>query len=51
LLFNKKASIYDYIQPKTAQKLMNEHFEGRINHRLFIWSLLCFEYWNKIFSS
>jgi asparagine synthase (glutamine-hydrolysing) len=50
LLFNKKASIYDYIQPKTAQKLMNEHFEGRINHRLFIWSLLCFEYWNKIFN-
>jgi asparagine synthase (glutamine-hydrolysing) len=50
LLFNKKAAIYDYIQPKTAQKLMNEHFEGRINHRLFIWSLLCFEYWNKIFN-
>lgn len=51
LLFNKKAMIYEYIQPKTAQKLMNEHFEGRINHRLFIWSLLCFEWWNKIFNN
>jgi len=50
LLYNKKALIYDYIQPESAQKLMNEHFEGRVNHRLFIWSLLCFEWWNKIFN-
>ena len=49
LLFNKKAGIYDYIQPETAQSLMNEHFSGKVNRRLLIWSLLCFEYWLKIF--
>jgi len=49
LLFNPRARIYDYIQPRTAQFLMNEHFEGRVNHRLLIWSLLCFEWWNRIF--
>lgn len=50
LLFNKNAMIYNYIQPEAAKKLMNEHFEGRKNRRLFIWSLLCFEWWNKIFN-
>jgi len=49
LLFNKKARIYDYIQPETAQSLMNDHFSGRTNRRLLIWSFLCFEWWNRIF--
>lgn len=49
ILFDKKARIYDYIQPSMAQELMNEHFTGQTNRRLLIWSLLCFEWWNKIF--
>ena len=50
LLFNNNAKIYDFIQPKTAQSLLNEHFTGEKNRRLLIWSLLCFEHWNDIFS-
>lgn len=49
LLFDSKARIYDYIQPETAQALINEHFSGKQNRRLLIWSLLCFEWWNRIF--
>ncbi len=49
LLFDKRARIYDYIQPESPQALMNEHFSGKKNHRLLIWSLLCFEWWNRIF--
>lgn len=49
LLFDRRALIYDYIQPKTAQSLMNEHFNGQQNHRLLIWSFLCFEWWLKTF--
>lgn len=49
LLFDRRARIYDYIQPETAQSLMNEHFSGRENHRLLIWSLLCFEWWCRTF--
>ncbi len=26
-----------------------EHIEGRVNHRLLIWSLLSFEWWNRLF--
>ncbi len=48
-LFSKRARIYDYIQPEVPIAMMNEHFSGKKNHRLLIWSLLCFEWWNKIF--
>jgi asparagine synthase (glutamine-hydrolysing) len=49
LLMDKKARIYDYVQPDSVFELMNEHFSGKTNRRLLIWSLLCFEWWNRIF--
>ena len=49
LLFDKRARIYDYIRPETAQALMNEHFTGTANRRLLIWSFLCFEWWLRTF--
>ncbi len=49
LLCNRRALIYDYIQPKKAKELMNEHFSGKNNRRLLIWSLLSFEWWLKTF--
>lgn len=49
LLFDKRARIYEFIQPVAAQSLMNEHFSGQHNHRLLIWSLLCLEWWCRIF--
>ncbi len=49
LLFDKRARIYDYIEPDVAQKYLHEHFSGAQNRRLLIWSLLCFEWWNRVF--
>ncbi len=49
LLFDPRARIYDYIQPSLARELMTEHFEGKTNRRLLIWSLLCFESWLTTF--
>ena len=51
LLCNKRAMLYNYIQPETVQELMNEHFSGQKNRRLLIWSLLSFEWWCKTFLS
>jgi asparagine synthase (glutamine-hydrolysing) len=50
LLLNKKARIYEYMQYDTVVEIMNEHFQGKKNRRLLIWSLLCFEWWLKIFA-
>jgi len=49
LLFNKRALIYNYLQYSTIQSLLNDHFEGKVNRRLLIWSLLSFEWWLKTF--
>lgn len=49
LLFDKKSRIYEFIRPKMAQELLNEHFSGKQNRRLLIWSLLNFEWWLRIF--
>lgn len=49
LLLSKKANIYGFLDYQTVRGLITEHVEGRQNRRLFIWSLLCFEWWLKIF--
>lgn len=49
LLLDKKAGIYDYLQPAKISELLNEHFEGKTNRRLLIWSLLNFEWWLNVF--
>jgi asparagine synthase (glutamine-hydrolysing) len=38
-----------YFQPAYVQRVLEEHLQGRVNHRLLIWSLLCFEWWNRLF--
>ena len=32
-----------------VERMLAEHSAGRANHRLLIWSLLCFEWWNRLF--
>jgi asparagine synthase (glutamine-hydrolysing) len=50
LLLDKKARIYEFMQYNMVSNLMEEHFSGNTNRRLLIWSLLCFEWWNRIFN-
>lgn len=42
---NPHAKIYDYLDQKAVLKLVNQHFEGKENRRLLIWSLLNLENW------
>jgi len=45
IIYDKNARIYEFFDPLAVQKLVNEHLSGRQNRRLFIWSLLNFEWW------
>ncbi len=45
LLSHPHARLNEYIQPRAVQDLLREHVEGKRNHRLLIWSLICFELW------
>jgi asparagine synthase (glutamine-hydrolysing) len=49
LLLSNKTVSSDFINPKFVEKIIFEHTEKRINHRLLIWSLMNFEWWCKIF--
>jgi asparagine synthase (glutamine-hydrolysing) len=48
-LYNPDARIYQFLQPKTVQTLIDDHLEGRENRRLLLWSLLNFEQWARTF--
>lgn len=36
-------------QPAAIQRVLEEHAAGRRSHKKLLWSLLCFEWWNRIF--
>ncbi len=49
LLLNKNTISTEFIQREFIEQILNEHNHHKVNHRLIIWSLMCFEYWCKIF--
>jgi len=50
-LFEGQPRIYDYLDEEAIQRLVSEHLDGKSNRRLFIWSLLNFEWWLQKFLS
>ena len=44
-LLNRNAKIYDYLDYRCTEDLLKEHFDGKKNRRLLIWSLLNVEEW------
>ena len=49
LLRDRRSPIYEFLNPDYVAGRLDEHTSGRINHRLFIWSLLSFEWWLRNF--
>ncbi|MEO6301836.1 MAG: asparagine synthase C-terminal domain-containing protein, partial [Bacteroidia bacterium] len=49
LLLGKKNASSEFINPDYIKKIVNEHINDKINHRLLIWSFLNFEWWCRIF--
>lgn len=50
-IFNDQCLIYQFMDRASVQELVAEHLEGQQNRRLFIWSLLNFEWWLKNYLS
>jgi asparagine synthase (glutamine-hydrolysing) len=38
-----------YFQEPYVRRVLDEHVDGKVNHRLLIWSLLAFEWWNRLY--
>ena len=49
LLLNGKAISTEFISKKYIEKIVDEHINKKINHRLLIWSFMNFEWWCRIF--
>lgn len=47
IMHDKHAHIYQYLDEHYVRTKIGEHFQGKVNHRLLIWSLLSFEHWCK----
>jgi asparagine synthase (glutamine-hydrolysing) len=49
VLLDEKTLSRGFFNRDFIQKIVHEHTEGKVNYRLLIWSLLSFEWWNRIF--
>jgi asparagine synthase (glutamine-hydrolysing) len=49
LLLDKKTVSSQFINSSFVRKIIEEHINQRINHRLLIWSLMNFEWWCRLF--
>jgi asparagine synthase (glutamine-hydrolysing) len=48
-LYEGHPRIYEFLDGKAIQSLVDDHLEGRENRRLLTWSLLNFESWCEEF--
>lgn len=51
ILLQSETLCTKYINKRYIEKIVNEHLNEGINHRLLIWSFLNFEWWCRIFLS
>ncbi len=49
LLRDPHARLYEFVNPDYVVRKLDEHTSGQHNNRLFIWSLLSFEWWMRRF--
>lgn len=49
LLLDKNTVMSEFINPAYVEKIVKEHIDHQVNHRLVIWSFMCFEWWCRIF--
>jgi asparagine synthase (glutamine-hydrolysing) len=49
LIMGPRALERGYFQPAYLEKILDDHLNDRRNNRFLIWSLMCFEWWNRLF--
>jgi len=49
LLLSKSNVSSEFINPQYVKRIVSEHIDEHVNHRLLIWSFLNFEWWCRIF--
>ena len=48
-LYNNTARIYEFLDHDIVIKLLDDHLQGKVNRRLFVWSMLTLETWLHLY--
>lgn len=49
LVLSDRARSRRFFRPEAVRRIVDEHVSGEANHRLLLWSLMSFEWWNRLF--
>ncbi|MBS1258697.1 MAG: Asparagine synthetase [glutamine-hydrolyzing] 1 [Candidatus Scalindua arabica] len=49
LILGEQALDRGYFNKAYVEKMFEDHMTGKANNRLLLWSLMCFEWWNRVF--
>jgi asparagine synthase (glutamine-hydrolysing) len=49
LVLGRRALARGYFEPAALEEILSEHLTDRLDHRFLIWSLMCFEWWNRLY--
>ncbi len=49
LILSDQALARPYFKPAALRTIVDEHMTGQKNHRFLLWSLMMFEWWNRLF--
>ncbi|HVG98190.1 MAG TPA: asparagine synthase (glutamine-hydrolyzing) [Chloroflexota bacterium] len=49
VILSPRAQERGYFRPEALESVFAEHVAGARNHKKLLWSLLCFEWWNRVF--
>jgi asparagine synthase (glutamine-hydrolysing) len=49
VVLSERALARGLFEPRYLTRVVDEHLAGKVNQRLLLWSLLCFEWWNRLF--
>jgi asparagine synthase (glutamine-hydrolysing) len=49
LILSPRAIERGYFRADSVRRILDDHLQGRSNNRFLIWSLMCFEWWNRLF--
>lgn len=49
LLLSPRTLERGYFQPQGVRTIVEQHMSGTHNHRFLLWSLMVFEWWNRLF--
>jgi asparagine synthase (glutamine-hydrolysing) len=49
LITGSRAVERGYFRPTALRQVLDDHLQDRCNNRFLIWSLMCFEWWNRLF--